>query len=209
MHHGAQAVTKTKNFRRVGIPATIKGKPNPAYPSQNAARGLNQQGESPDGRPTVSRLARAGENYAIGGDDRTGKRYVMQDAPLDRALRKRIISGAEHSALQKYRHHWYHAGQAPHVGSIDLNRVFSSEGGNVAGMPTSERQVFHRQRWREAQAALGHRPLIVVDNVVCHENSLEVSGYAVGYGAQASAIRGAGRMLSEAGHVLARLWGIG
>jgi hypothetical protein len=191
---GATIVTK-KNPRRVGVPATVKGKTNPEYA---AAIG-----------PTLERLSRAGDNFTVGGDERTGRRYFIHDEPLDRALKKRIISGAEHSALRKYFHHWYHGGQAPAVGSIDLNRIFASEGGSVPGMPASEAQVFHRQRWREGREVMGHRGAIVVDNVVCYGWKLEIAGYAVGYHSQPSAIRGAGRLLSEAGGILAKHWGIG
>ena len=62
-------------------------------------------------------------------------------------------------ALQKYRHHWYHAGQASPIGSSDFNRIFSSEPGTRNGMPMSESQVFHGQRWREARKALGEEIL--------------------------------------------------
>lgn len=193
--HGATAVTK--NSRRTGIPATIKGKPNAAYP------------EHGDGAPTRERLAKSNDAFSMGGDERTGKRYVMQDSPLDRAFRKGIISGAEHSALQKYRHHWYHAGQAPTVGSVDLNRIFSAEPGGVAGMPKTEGQVFHRQRWREAQACLGMRSSAIVDKLVCREEGLELCGQALGFQNKPQAISAASVVLSDAGYRLAKLWGIG
>jgi len=192
MHGGATAM---KSIRRTGVPATIKGEINPAY-----AEAIG---------PTLERRKIAGDSFTIGGDERTGKRYFMQDEPLDRALKKRIISGAEHSALAKFRHHWWHGAQAPAMRSIDLDRIFASDGSSMPGMPASESQYFHRQRWREARDLIGHRALIVVDNVACHGQKLEIAGYAVGYSSQPSAIRGAGRLLSEAGHALARHWGIG
>lgn len=165
-----------------------------------------------DGIPTPERIRIAGEDgVVIGGEKegRSARRYVMRDSPLDRALNRRVITGAEHSALQKYRHHWYHGGQAPHVGSVDLNRIFSSEGGNVAGMPASEAQVFHRQRWREAREMLGHRSSIVIDNFVCSENSLEICGYSIGWNSKPQAIAVATEIVKDAAYRLAKLWGIG
>jgi len=192
--HGA---TMTRNIRRTGVRATIKGKANPEYPDQA------------DGFPTRERLAKSDDAFSVGGDDRTGRRYVMQDSPLDRAFRKGIISGSEHSALQKYRHHWYHAGQAPTIGSVDLNRIFSAEPGGVAGMPKTEGQIFHRQRWREAQECLGLRSSAIVDKLVCREETLELCGQALGFENKPQAISAASVVLSDAGYRLARLWGIG
>jgi hypothetical protein len=189
---GAIAIVSKRNIRRTGIPATVRGQPNPAISG-----------------PTLERLSSAGDNFTIGGDERTGRRYVMQDNPLDRAFRKGVISGAQHSALTKYRHHWYHAGQSPHVGSVDLDRIFSAEGGNVAGMPVSERQVFHRQRWREGRIEIGDRISIVVDKLVCEERSLEDCGYQLGWRSKPQAIAAATEMLQQAGYRLAKLWGIG
>ena len=190
-------VTK-KNIRRTGIPSTKNGRP------------LDQAERVAGAFPTPERIRVAGEaNIAIGGDDRSGKRYVMRDSPLDRALSKRIISGAQHSALSKYRHHWYHGGQAPHVGSIDLNRVFSSEGGNVAGMPASEAQYFHRERWREAREKIGERSYKVVTMVACSEINLEECGTAIGWNNKAQAISAATEIVREAADRMATLWSIG
>jgi hypothetical protein len=188
----------TRNIRRTGTPATIKGKPNPAYPSIEI-----------HGSPTPERLRMAGNDFALGGEDRGIKTYTMRDSPLDRAHKKGIISGAEHSALQKYRHHWYHAGQAPTIGSLDLDRIFSGGEGGPAGMPKSEGQVFHRQRWREAQACLGMRSSAVVDRFVCQEENLELCGQAIGWANKPQAIAGAAELVKDAGYRLARLWGIG
>ena len=183
--------TQVKYIRRTGVPATVNGQPNPEY------------------GPTVERMLRAGESYTVGDDKQGAKKYTMRDAPLDRALAKGIISGAEHSALQKYRHHWYHAGQAPTIGSIDLNRIFSGGDGGPAGMPKSEGQVFHRQRWREAQSCLGIRSTAIVDKFVCGEQNLEVCGQILGWNSKPQAIAGAAEIVRDAGYRLARLWGIG
>ena len=187
-----------RNPRKIGIPATVKGKPNPAYPSIEI-----------HGSPTPERLRMAGNDFALGGEDRGIKTYTMRDSPLDRAHKKGIISGAEHSALQKFRHHWYHSGQAPAISSLDLDRVFSGEPGGVHGMPKSEGQVFHRQRWLEAQEKLGARSTPVVEMFVCHEGNLEICGQMLGWNSKPQAIAGAAELVKDAGYRLAKLWGIG
>lgn len=187
---GLQQV-KSRNPRKIGIAASKNGVPNPEY------------------GPTVQRLVMAQGNVTIGDDKQGGKTYTMRDSPLDRAFKKKIISGAEHSALQKYRHHWYHAGQASAIGSMDLDRVFSAEPSKRAGMPMSEAQVYHGQMWRGAQRCLGMRSSAVVDRFVCQEENLEVCGMMIGWNSKPQAIAGAAELVKDAGYRLARLWGIG
>jgi len=188
----------SKNIRRTGVPASKKGVPNPEYPTIDI-----------HGCPTAERLSKSAGDFSLGGEDRGIKTYIMRDSPLDRAHKKGIISGAEHSALQKYRHHWYHAGQAPTISSLDLDRIFSGGLGGPAGMPKSEGQVFHRQRWREAQACLGLRSSAVVDRFVCQEQNLELCGQLIGWANKPQAIAGAAELVKDAGYRLAKLWGIG
>lgn len=192
--HGAIGVAK-KNFRRAGILATIKGNANPAHAAVIG--------------PTMERLAKAEGHFTVGDDKQGIRKHHMRDNPLDRALKKGLLSGAEHSALQKYRHHWFHAGQAPHIGSVDLNRIFSAEPGSVAGMPKTESQVFHRQRWREAQHLLGLRASAVVDMFACQEQTLEHCGQSLGWASKPQSIAGASEIVKDAGYRLAKLWGIG
>lgn len=185
------------NIRRTGIAASKNGKSNPDYAAAMA------------GGPTAERLARAGADIIIGGDDRTSRRYVMRDNPLDRAFKKGVLSGAGHSALQKFRHHWFHAGQAPTISSIDLDRIYSPEASGPAGMPRSEGQVFHRQRWREAQAELGAKSCELVESLVCWDRPLELCGYAMGWRSKPQAIAAATEVLQDSGYRLSKLWGIG
>jgi hypothetical protein len=119
------------------------------------------------------------------------------------------IGGNEYAALMKYRHHWHHGGLESSCGSVDLNRVFSSDPGSMSGMAKSEAQAHHRQQYRAGRAALGHRTGIVVDNIVCAEQSLEIAGYSIGWRSKPQAIAAATEMLRDAGYRLSRLWGIG
>src|SRR5262245_39378174 len=96
--------------------------------------------------PTRERLRRAGPDVARG---HTGQ-ITMRDSPLERAFARNALTPEQYSAGQKYRHHWYHAGLADRLESIDLNRVFAIDLGAYAGMAKTESQLFHRQRYREA-----------------------------------------------------------
>lgn len=205
--HGGTAVAR--NIRRTGVAATIKGKANPAYPSSTG--------------PTKERIAKAESHYVVGDDKRGNRVYHFHDCPLDR-MYSRLTRQAkghgeeaglrrEYTALVKYRHHWHAAGLQDSIGSADLNRIFASDPGSMSGMAKSERQAHHRQQYRVARddkdVGLGHKPGIVVDNVVCAETSLEVAGWAIGsFTSRTSARDGAERILRESGRKLAKLWGI-
>jgi len=98
--------------------------------------------------PTAERLRHAGfskkspGDVEIGGNRRDGQRFKMNDNPLGRALARQIISGEEYTGLKVYALHWFAAGLAGHLNSIDLNRVLAFD-------PTC-------QGWR----ALRHKPTI-------------------------------------------------
>lgn len=177
--------------------------------------------------PTAERLLKAQNHVHVGDDRQGGKIYQFCDNPMD-ALYSRLARRAgtrdenalrrEYAALLKYRHHWHSAGLEPSVGSVDLNRIFASDASNMSGMAKSERQVHHRQQYRRARAVIGHRPGIVLDNVVCQEWSLEIAGSSIGYGSYykkgrksyASPYRAreeATKLLREAGQKLADHWG--
>jgi len=158
---------------------------------------------------TPERAKKAGD-HVIGGKGRGETPTLrLQDSPIDRMFNRDALSGAEYGALQKYKHHWHHAGLESQLGGTDLGRVFSSDPTSMSGMAKTERQVHHRKQYREARALLGHRGGIVTDNVVCSENSLEVAGYAIGWTNKPQAIAAATEYLRDAGYRLARLWGIG
>ncbi|MDR3485107.1 MAG: hypothetical protein P4M05_09365 [Bradyrhizobium sp.] len=91
---------------------------------------------------------------------------IRNPSPLDRLHGRRAIGDKEYSALKRYYHHWHCAGLQSAVGSVDLNRVFASDLGSMSGKAKSEKQFYHRQQYRSARCLIGHRPGIVVDNVV-------------------------------------------
>ena len=128
-------------------------------------------------RPTAERLRRAAGHYTRGD---TGK-ITMRDSPLDRALARNVITPAQYAAGQKYRHHWYHAGLCDPLASLDLDRIFAGDLGSFSGMARTENQVFHRQQYREAVAAIGKIGSHVLESAVCREISLEQVGYSLGW----------------------------
>jgi len=109
----------------------------------------------------------------------------------------------------KYRNHWFAAGLQSALESADLNRIFASDPGSMSGMAKTEKQAHHRQQYRLARDELGHKPGIIVDNVVCAETSLEVAGWSIGYNSRTSARDNAESILRGSGRTLASMWGIG
>jgi hypothetical protein len=161
------------------------------------------------GSPTPERLNKAQGHVEIGDDGQGTRIYTLRDSPLDRLGARGGIDPKEYSALMKFKQHWVHAGLQPSIGSIDLARVFSSDPGAYSGMAKSERQVFHRQRYREAVQHIGLRASLVVERVVCAEQSLEMAGLALNWRTPAQARAAATELLRDAGYRLAKLWGIG
>lgn len=161
------------------------------------------------GTPTRERLAKAGGHVEVGDDTQGARVYTLKDTPLERLSARGGIDPKEYSALMKYKQHWYHAGLQPSLSSMDLNRVFASDPATFSGMAKTDRQVFHRQRYREAVQYLGMRASLIVERVVCAEQTLEVAGLALRWKTPAQARAAATEVLRDAGHRLAHLWGMG
>jgi hypothetical protein len=110
---------------------------------------------------------------------------------------------------QKYRHHWYHAGLADRLESIDLNRIFAIDLGAYSGMAKTESQLFHRQRYREAAQAVGKIGSHVLEWAVCREIALEQVGQTLGWSGRPQAYAAAVERMKTALDELCKLWGIG
>jgi hypothetical protein len=159
-----------------------------------------------DGEPTAERLRHAESGHTSG--DIRGRRIYAIQSPLERAARRGDITPKQFDALTKFVHHWYHGRVAETVSSVDLNRIFASDPSNFSHMPKTERQSFHRKRWREAIDVMSHQTGIVVESVALRENTLELSGYCIGYASKPKAIAGALAKLREGADQLVRLWGL-
>jgi hypothetical protein len=169
-----------------------------------------------DNGPTWERLARAGNHVSVGDDKRGGKVYTFLDSPLDR-LYGRLVRASrsedainrlrvEYAALSRYHRLFVESGMVGSIGSVDPNRTYSPTPFNRTFLASSERQCDDRDAYRQALICLGHKPGIVVDNVVCHGNSLEVAGYSIGKNSKTRALAAAEMILRDAGYRLAELW---
>jgi hypothetical protein len=156
--------------------------------------------------PTKERVEKAVGDFVVGGDERTTRIYHFTDTPLSR-LYKRLAAAdksenerkqltAEHVALLKYRHHWYHAGLEANCGSVDPNRIFAADPSNFSGMAKSEAQVTHRQMVRKAVKIIGHQASILLDNFVCYEWDRGIASGLSPYRFRA-AVRSAAAQLAE------------
>lgn len=143
----------------------------------------------PHDGPTPERLQKAQGAFVV-GDDKQGTRiYHFIDTPLTRLYNRFKAANKsddeikqlsiEHAALIKYRTHWHHAGLEASVGSVDPNRVFSSDPGNFSGMAKTEAQAHHRIVYRQAAMVIGDDARKLVDNFVCMEQSpgIAMTGY--------------------------------
>lgn len=172
--------------------------------------------------PSQERLERAGEHFSIGGQDRGVRTYHFLDTPLDRMyarLAKLAKSenqierlGVEYAALTKYNRLFVESGMVGSVGSVDPNRTYSPNPAGRSFLANTERQQNCRDEYRMAvihlnnHETLGHKQTIVVDNVVNHENSLEVAGYSIGKESKTRAIVAAEAIIRDAGFRLANMW---
>ncbi len=157
---------------------------------------------------TIERIRKTCGHFAVGDDKQGGKTWTMMDSPLERMATQGRLSKTEYDGLVKYRIHWFRAGLQPTLGSVDPNRIFASDPSSFSGMAKSEAQVFHRQKWREACELLGHRAGIVVDNVVCAEQSALSAGMCIGWKNRPQAEAAAIEILRDAGYRLAKHWGM-
>ena len=155
--------------------------------------------------PTPERLRRAGPDVARGHSGQ----ITMRDSPLERALARDALTPEQYSAGQKYRHHWYHAGLADRLESIDLNRILAIDLGAYTGMAKTENQLFHRQRYREATQAVGKIGSHVLEWAVCREIALEHVGQTLGWSSRPQAYAAAVERMKTALDELCKLWGIG
>jgi hypothetical protein len=164
--------------------------------------------------PTTERYLRAGYDpkikgsgfFAIAGHSKSSRKVTMLDDALGRAWMRRKISPEEYSALRRYALHWLAGGLQGHLGSVDLNRIYSFDPGQMSGLANSEAQCDHRQAYYLAKQELGVRPAYVADQVACLDVRLSQVGRALGYGSVWRGTAKAAEILSDAGYRLAKFW---
>jgi hypothetical protein len=177
------------------------------HDSARAAKSAREQAVEVEHRasPTPERMRRAGTDFVRGASGQ----ITLGDSPLARSLTRGVITREQFLAAQKYRHHWYHSGLAERLVSPDLDGRFAKDFASYAGIPKSEMQLFHRQRYREAVQTIGKIGSQVLDSVVCRDVGLEQMGYALGWGTRAQAYAAAVESMKTALDALCTLWGIG
>lgn len=178
--------------------------------SPNSKVHVSEQKSVEDYRgPTRERLLRASGLFEEGDDQTGGKIYTMRESPLDKMRARCAIDQKEYAALLKFKTHWHYAGLEPSCGSVDLNRIFAADPSNFSSMAKTERQHFHRQKYREAVRAMGMITSKIVESVVCFELPLQEAGVELGFSSRYRARVAAADRLRDAGYRLSELWGIG
>src|SRR5262245_26972806 len=103
------------------------------------------QPSSPDDArgPTPERMRHAQGFVERGnlGRGRTGV-VTLRDSPIERARARNVISQAQYTAALKYRHHWYRAGLASPLSSVELNRIFATDMTGFTGCGWSDGDRF-------------------------------------------------------------------
>lgn len=110
-------------------------------------------------KTTPERLDKAGGAYEVSEDPPGRQRMV--DWPLQRLYRAGAFGAPDdrraqlrHAAGEALYRHWYYGGLL-RLGSRDYRQPYSGKGDAFAVMPATERQAYHRSKWRLADAALG------------------------------------------------------
>jgi hypothetical protein len=127
--------------------------------------------------PTHERLRHAHGAFEIGGDKRSGRIFRMLDSPLEQLKSENRISELHYEALRKLRMHWYLGNLAGAPGAVDLNRIVAR--GN--GAAQSERELMHRQEFRQAMAQMMAVEREITNAVVLLELALAHAGSLLGY----------------------------
>lgn len=135
-------------------------------------------------------------------------RFIYDQWPLKRLFVRGILDKIQFNAGHRYYAHWYGAGLVK-LGSVSFETVGSSrEPGS--GMAATERQAYHRQRYRQGEAALGPVLSAYVNAIVLQEQEPEVVGKRItGRAAPSQARAVAIEMLKGGLDVLAKEYALG
>ena len=147
----------------------------------------------------------------------TMTRRTYRDSTLDRTYGGLVRASTtdaedqrlrvEYAALERCYRVYVSSGMIGSIGSVNLDRVddnFSYF--NRSHLAKTERQIADRAAYRRANLALTDKQRIVVDLVVCKDQSLELAGYAIEKKSKRRAIIAARHNLRDAGYRLAELW---
>jgi hypothetical protein len=153
-------------------------------------------------------MAKAGSAFEIGGSGRAGKVIRIMDSPLDGMLRREWIGGADYAALDKLRHHWWHANLSGSPRSADLNRAWANSAFGFSHMAKTESEAHHRVQYRKAMALFSHIRGIVVTNALFSELPLHLCIPRIGPASVYRCREAAKRELIGAADQLRKHWGL-
>lgn len=159
------------------------------------------------GCPTVERILKSRGDYDVGDDQQGARVYTFRDSPLDRLRASGTLSEDQYQSLMQFRRHWYVAGMAGHVSSIDPNRVSAPETAGYALMPRGEAAAAAREIYRKSVHELGLKRSAIVEAIVGREMPLYAAGARPGV-SERTASKDARIALQESADILARLYGI-
>lgn len=169
---------------------------------------MKQPQRTEPGRPTDERLAKAAGYFETADSRGSAGTMTMRDCPLERALSRGQITRQEYEAAIKFRHHWFHAGMAGQVSSLDLDRIFARDFSTMGHMAKTEQQAFHRQKFREAMDEMGEKNALAVEYAVCAEIEFDQIGRKFGYKNDPQARAAALAHMQSGLYRLTKLWGL-
>ena len=165
--------------------------------------------------PTPERLKQSGGHVDIGDNKQGGKVYTFRDNSLSRIyadMAKKNGGGdldqlrIEYVALRRFREIYERAGRFGSVSSMDWSRIGQSSPFGRDLLAKTEAELNARDVYRSTCDRLTHIENIVVQNIVCNEQSLEIAGFAVGKKSKTRAKVYAREKLRSAGTKLAAYW---
>ena len=119
-----------------------------------------------------------------------------------------MIDSAEYAALDKLRHHWWHANLSGSPRSADWNRSWATDVFGFSHMPKSENEAHHRSQYRKAMKLFEHVRGIVVTNALFSELPLHLCVPRIGASSDYRNREAAKKELKGAADQLRRHWGL-
>jgi hypothetical protein len=148
-----------KNVRRTGIPATIKGKANPAYPHDRRSTDTLSAGEY--GAIVVD------DPYEVGGKLSTLRQFRAD--PLARLHSHRQIDDAQFAAGRAYQRDR----EIAERGARAIDPTKEAVDGGVVPEALTDRQIKARKRLIKIERDLGRRLMSVIEAVLIDGKTIE------------------------------------
>lgn len=168
------AIKAAKDDKAMSDPTVARTAREAQQEARKQRADLNEKERVGNVMATPERTVRAGGLVAISTTTKKGRTIhtqVVADWPIARLHRAKLIGKGEVAhfrleAAERLYAHWYHGRLLP-LGSRDYRKPYS--GGSDAAfavMPATERQAFHRNRYREADACLGGDRIAAVTRAI-------------------------------------------